>query len=231
GMGAGDERCVVVEAEVASALVVVEPELALELAVVELDRPAQPGEPGEAFAALVLGEVGEPVVARRFLALGPLDDQPLPARRLSVAGDGIGGGDADEGEAAGDVLACWRRPADDFLPRPRRQAFGERAHRLRLAIGAGDRRRPAGRTVPLRNDEGRLWAVDTRLRPYRRHVLELERVQITAKRGVVAVGRVSEDRRRRHLPAGRPLAEVAGELWLGLEDDALGDLRLPSPLP
>ena len=46
-MRAGDERGVVVEAEVAAAFVVVEPELAFELAVVELDRPAQPGEPGE----------------------------------------------------------------------------------------------------------------------------------------------------------------------------------------
>ena len=45
----------VVEAEVAAAFVVVEPELAFELAVVELDRPAQPGEPGEPLARLVLG--------------------------------------------------------------------------------------------------------------------------------------------------------------------------------
>jgi len=47
GVGAGDERAVVMEAEVASAFVVVEPELALELAVVELDLPGQPGESGE----------------------------------------------------------------------------------------------------------------------------------------------------------------------------------------
>ena len=47
GVGAGDERGVVVEAGVAAAFVVVEAEFAFELAVVELDRPAQPGEPGE----------------------------------------------------------------------------------------------------------------------------------------------------------------------------------------
>ena len=49
-MRAGDERGVVVEAEVAAAFVVVEPELAFQLAVVELDRPAQPGEPREPLA-------------------------------------------------------------------------------------------------------------------------------------------------------------------------------------
>ncbi len=68
GVGAGDERGVVVEAEVASAFVVVEAELAFELPVVELDRPAQPGEPGEPLARFVLGEVGEPVVAGRLRA-------------------------------------------------------------------------------------------------------------------------------------------------------------------
>ncbi len=44
-MGAADEGAVVVEAEVAAALVVVEPELAFQLAVVELDRPTQAREP------------------------------------------------------------------------------------------------------------------------------------------------------------------------------------------
>src|SRR2546421_4837906 len=83
-VGAGDERAVVVEAEVAAALVVVEPELALELAVVELDRPAQAREPSKPLAALLRGEVGEPVVARGLFACGPFDDQPLGARRLVV---------------------------------------------------------------------------------------------------------------------------------------------------
>jgi hypothetical protein len=40
GVGAGDERRVVVKAEVAAPLVVVEPKLALQLPVAELDRPA-----------------------------------------------------------------------------------------------------------------------------------------------------------------------------------------------
>ena len=60
----GDERGVVVEAEVASSFVVVEPELAFQLPVVELDRPAQAGEPGEPLVAFPFGEVGEPVVGR-----------------------------------------------------------------------------------------------------------------------------------------------------------------------
>src|SRR5262249_12650862 len=64
GVGAGDERAVVVEAEVAAAFVVVEAELAFELAVVELDRPAQAGEPGEPLERFVFTQVREPVVGR-----------------------------------------------------------------------------------------------------------------------------------------------------------------------
>ena len=63
-MCAGDERAVVVKAGVAAAFVVVESEFAFELAVVELDRPAQPGEPGESFARRPRRQVGEPVVTR-----------------------------------------------------------------------------------------------------------------------------------------------------------------------
>jgi len=55
-------------------------------------------------------------------------------------------------------------------------------------------------------------------------------MQIAAKGGVVAVGRVGKDRRRRHLPAGRLLAEVGGERGLRLEADPVGDLRLLPPL-
>jgi len=46
-MSAGDERAVVVAAEVDASLVVVESELAFQLPVVELDRPEQAGEPRE----------------------------------------------------------------------------------------------------------------------------------------------------------------------------------------
>ncbi len=67
GGGAGDERCVVVEAEVASAFVVVEPEVAFQLAVVELDHPAQAGEAGEPLRRRLRGQVGEPVVGRCLL--------------------------------------------------------------------------------------------------------------------------------------------------------------------
>src|SRR6266511_3907239 len=102
GVRAGHQRAVVVEAAVAAALVVVESELALELAVVELDRPAQPGEPGKPLPRLVLGQVGEPVVGRRLLGFGPFDDQPLLSRRPIVAAVRMGGDDAGEGEATGD---------------------------------------------------------------------------------------------------------------------------------
>src|SRR5438552_15231385 len=87
GVGAGDERAVVVEAEVAAAFVVVEAELAFELAVVELDRPAQAGKAGEPLAAAVRGQVGEPVVARSLVSERPFDDQPFLTRRQAVGAD------------------------------------------------------------------------------------------------------------------------------------------------
>src|SRR5206468_12543490 len=90
GVCAGDERAVVVEAGVASSFVVVESEFAFELSVVELDRPAQPGEPGEPFAGRPRRQVGEPVVTRPVGPGGPFDDQPLLARRLLVVSDRMG---------------------------------------------------------------------------------------------------------------------------------------------
>src|SRR5439155_25593178 len=142
---AGDKRGVVVEAEVAAAFVVVESELALELAVVELDLPAQAGEPGEPLAALVLAEVGEPVIDWRVLALGPFDDQPLPARRLMILADGVGGDDADEREPARHFFAGRCRAAGQRLPGLGGQARGEHLPRLMPAISTDNGLRATGR--------------------------------------------------------------------------------------
>ena len=68
-------------ADPGASFVVVAAELAFELFVVKLDLPAQPGETGEALSRGFVGEVGEPVVGRLILALGPFGDQPLLARR------------------------------------------------------------------------------------------------------------------------------------------------------
>ena len=97
-MRGGDERGVVIPAEVGASFVVIEPELAFELAVVELDHPPQPGEPRESLRLGAGGEVGDPVVGRRLGAFGPLDDQPFLAGRDAVAGDRVRGGDALERE-------------------------------------------------------------------------------------------------------------------------------------
>lgn len=61
-MGAGHERAVVMDAEIAATLVVAEAEFALQLAVVEFDGPAQAGPPSQPLGRAVGGEVGEPVV-------------------------------------------------------------------------------------------------------------------------------------------------------------------------
>ena len=113
-MRAGDERAVVVEAEVAAALVVVEPELALELAVVELDCPAQAGEPGEPLRALGLGEVREAIGVDPVSLTPPRLGLQAPERSRGAkdetavsAGVPPGGGPvgAEQREAAGDDRA------------------------------------------------------------------------------------------------------------------------------
>ena len=104
-----------------------------------------------------------------------------------------------------DVLAGRRRAAGQRLPGARRQPLGERTHRLGLAVGAGDRARPAELPVALGHREGRLRPVDARsCARHREHVLELARVQAGAEGAVVAVGAVGKDRRRRQLPARPP---------------------------
>jgi hypothetical protein len=47
-------------------------------------------------------------------------------------------------------------------------------------------------------------------------------VQAGAESAIIAVGDIGEDRRRRQLPAGRLLAEIASELRLRLENDLIG---------
>ena len=53
----GDQRGVVIPAELGASLVVVEAELALELFVVELDLPAQPRQARKLLGLGVLGQV------------------------------------------------------------------------------------------------------------------------------------------------------------------------------
>src|SRR5262249_55442608 len=142
GVRAGDERAVVVEAEVAAPLVVIESELAFQLPVVELDRPAQAGEPREPLARRVRPQVGEPVVGWGVGSGRPFDDQPLLARRPVVVADRMGRDDADEGEAALDLLAVRSGATGKRLPGPLWQPLRERAHRLWLPVGSGDRPTP-----------------------------------------------------------------------------------------
>jgi hypothetical protein len=189
-VGAGDERAVVVEAGVASAFVVVEAELTFELAVVELDRPAQPGEPGKPLGRRVGGEVGEPVVAWLFGVPGPLDDQPFLPGRLAVSADRVRSDDADEGEPGRDVFAGGSRATGERLPGPRRQSSCQSSRRLVSAVRPGNRARPSERPVLSGYRERRLRAVRGRLprqlsavhRPPAPPVIELRPPTSTAAR-------------------------------------------------
>jgi hypothetical protein len=145
-----------------------------------------------------------------------------------IAADGVRGNDKDERKAALDFPARRCRPAGQRLPRPRRQPLGERAHRLGLAVGAGDRPRPTARAVALGHREARAGRIDARLDTDREHVLELEPVQPRPEARVVAVGLVGEDRRGRDPPVRCLLDQATGKLGLRLEVDRGRDLR-PHP--
>src|SRR5262249_58191078 len=112
---------------------------------------------------------------------------------------------ADEGEAALDLLAVRSGATGKRLPGPLWQPLRERAHRLWLPVGSGDRPTPPDTAPSFRHREGRLRPIDTDLGRDGEHVLKLARMQPRPKRAVVAVGAVGEDRRVRDLPARRLL--------------------------
>src|SRR5690349_21871206 len=65
------------EAAPVAALEVAKAKLLLELLIVPLDPPARLGDPHEALERGAPREVGEPVLGRLGVAVGPLDQQPL----------------------------------------------------------------------------------------------------------------------------------------------------------
>src|SRR6266571_5355764 len=149
-MRRGDERGVVVPAQVGAPLVVVEPELALQLLVVELDLPAQPGQAREPLWLFAAGQVGEPVVGWRLLAFGPLADQPLLARLGGEAPlPAMGGAHPHERKAGAHRLTIGpiaeRHALPVVLVKPRDQL----RDRLRPAIGAQPAARAAAGALAL----------------------------------------------------------------------------------
>ena len=146
-MGGGDQRGVVVTAEVGAALVVVEAELALELLVVELDLPAHPGQARESLGLGVGGQVGDPVVGGLVVTFGPFGDQPFlargylgalapPAASLVVA-PAVCGVNAREDEPGGDRLAVGPVAEGDRLRGGRSEPADQLADRLGLRSGRG----------------------------------------------------------------------------------------------
>ncbi len=120
----------------------IEPELPLELAVVQLDHPAQAGQLGQALGRRVGGQVGEPVVAWARGRGGPLHDEPLLAREKPVAQDGVGGVNAQDGEAPAQAAAPGAGGEGDLLEGPGGQAPGQALGALGAAVGSGHARRP-----------------------------------------------------------------------------------------
>ena len=75
------ERGVVMESSPTSPFEMGKAEFAFQLLVVTFDAPAQFGGIDEDFERIVQGQGREPIFGRRFLALGPFDQQPFVRRR------------------------------------------------------------------------------------------------------------------------------------------------------
>src|SRR5450759_3781143 len=100
-MRQADERDVVVPAAKRAPLEVIEAERVLELAVVLLDAPAQLGEAHQLEQRRLRRQVGQPVLRRLLLILGPLAEQPGERQRLAVgATQADVGGPYAQGEEA-----------------------------------------------------------------------------------------------------------------------------------
>ena len=76
-IGCDAQRGVVMEASPAAPLEMPEPDLLLELLIVALDAPTQLGHVHQRAERNVVRKRGEPIFGLRFLALWPLDQQPL----------------------------------------------------------------------------------------------------------------------------------------------------------
>ena len=109
----GDAGEVVVQPAEGAAFVVVQAEALLELAVVVLDTPAELGEVHEPGQWRVGGQVGEPVLDRLVLVLGPLGEQPpLAQHAILVALGVVGGANPNREELASERAAIAFAPPD-----------------------------------------------------------------------------------------------------------------------
>src|ERR1700760_1766810 len=82
-----------------AALVVAEAKLLLEFLVIPLDPPARLGDPHEALERGAPGQVGEPVLGRFRIPLGPLDQQPFLRPGFGALGVAMGGAHPHSGKA------------------------------------------------------------------------------------------------------------------------------------
>src|SRR5580692_1166886 len=104
-IAAEDDGDVVMPTAEGASLVVVEPQLSLEVLVDALGAPAFLGDPHELLSTGRLAQPRQGVVGRRFLAVRPLDEQPV------VTAIGIAGVDLEHRETRP------QRAATSLLPR------------------------------------------------------------------------------------------------------------------
>src|SRR5258707_11722582 len=129
-----------------------EPDLLLELLIIALDAPAQFGGVDQTAEGDFFWKSREPIFGRRFLALGPFDQQPL---FRSIFGEFVTVSDPNpharktRGQPLGGAFAPL-----DRAPSVHRQAKRDIFDRLHLPLGAAPtprrRARPRSRPPPHR---------------------------------------------------------------------------------
>ena len=115
-----------VEAGPAPAFVVAQAEFLLQFAIVAFDQPALLGQVDRTLARALGRQVGEPVLARLSLAVGPFDDQPGLGPGLAALPVVMRRSDPQRGKARAQGLCRRALPPADLVPVVGGQAGGQR---------------------------------------------------------------------------------------------------------
>src|SRR5689334_10104513 len=123
-----------VEAAPVAALEVPEAKFLLEFLIVPLDPPTRLGDLDQALERRAPRQVGEPVLGRFRIPLGPLDQQPFLRPRLGALGVAMRRAHA-HGDKARGQLALGSFAPGELAPVLRREAERQRLERHRLMLG------------------------------------------------------------------------------------------------
>ena len=222
----------------APALVVTQAEILLEVLVVALDTPTHLGLIDHALERRVFGQRGQPVLERRCVALGPLDEQPLGFAHLIAQVVPVRCAHSHAGEARTQLGVRSFAPRDG-VPMLGPEFQGERLDRLRMVLrqsgtaqaqSRAEFANPAPATPIGRRRQGLAPRRPDRDAAGHTHaVAQAQRTQARAKRRVHAVAGIGQ-----HAVPGRTLGQQMFDLLqrdgrLGRKLQRLGYAGLVAP--